>query len=315
MNHAVKRHRGIPEDWPHRRASHFVRCGGVHWHVQIMGSGPVMLLLHGTGSSTHSFRELMTSLSMHFTVIAPDLPGHAFSEVSDAFDLTLPSIATALSALLDELEVEPTIGVGHSAGAALLIRMTLDKSIVPSLLVGIGAALVPFRGIARALYPSSARLLSLASRVMPLRVRSTESVERVLASTGSSLEGGGIELYRRLSEQHNHVAAVLSMMSTWDLEPLQTQLPRLRTPLLLLAGENDRAVPVSQQHAVHRRIPNSRLVVLENTGHLLHEERPHTVHRLILDEVARTHRMSNVRDDDECKFGVTTAMRRSERTL
>lgn len=45
-------------DWPNRAASRFVEVGGIHWHVQQLGQGPVLLLLHGTGAATHSWRDI-----------------------------------------------------------------------------------------------------------------------------------------------------------------------------------------------------------------------------------------------------------------
>ena len=50
-------------DWPNREASRFVEAAGLRWHVQVMGAGPVLLLLHGTGASTHSWRDVMPKLA------------------------------------------------------------------------------------------------------------------------------------------------------------------------------------------------------------------------------------------------------------
>ena len=49
-------------DWPNREASSIVREGGYEWHVQMMGSGPVCLLLHGTGAATHSWRTMPSKI-------------------------------------------------------------------------------------------------------------------------------------------------------------------------------------------------------------------------------------------------------------
>ncbi len=264
--------------------SRLVRRGGFHWHVQTMGSGPPLLLLHGTGASAHSFEALMPLLAERFTVLAPDLPGHASSRPPPGFKPSLPATAAALRELLAELDVAPVVAVGHSAGAALLVRMALDRAIAPRLLVGLGAALQPFRGVARAVLPSAARLLAAASNLGAPRWHA-DRVERLLRSTGSSLDGRGVELYRRLLERPGHVTATLSMMAHWELEPLFAELPALDVRLLLLAGSADRAVSVAQQRASARRAADGRLVVVGAAGHLLHEEQPAAVARLILDEV------------------------------
>ena len=68
--------------WPHASCSQFVRSAHMRWHVQTMGSGPVALLLHGTGASTHSWRNVMPLLAQRFQVVALDLPGHGFSSAA-----------------------------------------------------------------------------------------------------------------------------------------------------------------------------------------------------------------------------------------
>ncbi len=273
-------------DWPHRGFSRFVARGGIHWHVQVMGTGPVLLLLHGTGASTHSFRELMPLLAEHFTVVAPDLPGHAFTRVPPLFVPSLPAMAAALDELLEELKLEPVVAVGHSAGAAILARMTLDGSLHTELLVGLAAALVPLRGVARALLGPTARVLAqsfIGPAFIALRARDTASVTRLLRSTGSSIDARGVELYRRLSERPGHVSAVLAMMASWELDGLWDELPSLTTPLLLLAGDGDRATPLAQQRESTARVPNARLEVVTGAGHLLHEEQPALIARKILE--------------------------------
>ena len=50
-------------DWPNREASRFLRAEGIEWHVQIAGSGPDLLLLHGAGAATHSWAGLLARLA------------------------------------------------------------------------------------------------------------------------------------------------------------------------------------------------------------------------------------------------------------
>jgi len=267
-----------------------VELGGLRWHLEVMGRGPALLLLHGTGASSHSFHALMPLLARHFTVVAPDLPGHGASRAPRRFVPSLPAMAAAVAELLEALELSPRVAVGHSAGAAVAARMTLDGSLSPSLLVGLAAALVPFRGVTRAVFLPAAKLLSrsaVAARFLALQAREVERIERLVRSTGSTLDAAGLERYRRLSMRPGHVAAVLAMMAAWDLEPLHAELPGLPARLLLLAGEHDRAVPLAQQRAVAARTPGARLMVVKGTGHLLHEEQPERVARLILDELDR----------------------------
>ena len=269
---------------PHSR---MVERGGISWHVQVAGDGPTMLLVHGTGASSDSFRGMLPALAEHFTVVVPDLPGHALSRPPSWFEPSLPIMAAALEELLLELGVAPHIVVGHSAGAAILVRMALERAIEPALIVGLGAALTPMRGIARALSVPAARILSAASDVIDLRLSGKARVDRMIRSLGSSLDDEGVEIYQRLSEDPRHVAGVLAMLANWDVDALAADLPKLTTPVLLVAGASDRAVSLVSQRNLLKQIRSARLAVVRNAGHLLHEERPDDVASLILDEAAR----------------------------
>ena len=144
--------------WPNRDASQFVQAGGLTWHVQILGTGPVIFLLHGTGAATHSWRALLPLLANHFTVIAPDLPGHGFSQALPSSQMSLPGIARAAADLLRALKVVPARVVGHSAGAAILAQMCLDAQIAPHALVSLNGAMLPLRGIPGMVFSPVAKL-------------------------------------------------------------------------------------------------------------------------------------------------------------
>jgi magnesium chelatase accessory protein len=95
--------------WPLREHSRFVRAGGLRWHVQLLGSGPPLLLLHGAGGATHSWSRLAPLLAPRFTLVAPDLPGHGFTGTPPGERLTLPGVAALVSSLLTELGVAPAL--------------------------------------------------------------------------------------------------------------------------------------------------------------------------------------------------------------
>ena len=276
----------LPKDWPNREASRFVRAAGLVWHVQTMGSGPVLLLIHGTGAATHSWRDLAPILAQHFTVVAPDLPGHGFTEAPAMRRLSLAGMALALQSLLSVLNLQPKVGVGHSAGAAILARMALDGQIRPECLVGLNAALMPLGGIPGQLFSPLAKLLvglPLLPELFAWRARDTAVVEKLLADTGSRLDARGVALYARLVRQPGHAAAALGMMAHWDLQPLLQGLPRLRPQLLLIIGANDRTIPPADAIRIRELVPGATVATLPGLGHLAHEEKPQTVADLILD--------------------------------
>lgn len=274
-------------DWPNREASRFVHAGGLRWHVQVMGEGPVILLIHGTGAATHSWRGLLPLLAPRFKVIAPDLPGHGFTERPPAHRLSLPGMAGALWSLLQALDASPLLVVGHSAGAAILIRMTLDGYIAPFRIVSLNGALQPFRGLPGTLFSPIARLIAGISLVPQLFARQAAdpaAIRRLADNTGSKLDDAGLEFYRRLAQRPGHIAGAFGMMAHWDLHSFAKDLPRLEVPLVLIVGTNDRTVRPAEAFEVRAVVENATVVRLRGLGHLAHEERPEEVVALIAEQ-------------------------------
>ena len=136
-----------PATGPIRVAAASCRRPGCAGTCRSWGSGPVALLLHGTGAATHSFARLLPLLAERFTVVAPDLPGTASPRCRRPEACRCRAWPRAWPALLAALELAPELGVGHSAGAAILCRMCLDGQMAPKLLVSLNGALLPFRGL------------------------------------------------------------------------------------------------------------------------------------------------------------------------
>jgi magnesium chelatase accessory protein len=272
-------------DWPNREASRFVEAAGLRWHVQVMGEGPVALLLHGTGASTHSWRDLAPLLAKRFTVVAPDLPGHGFTAApaTDA-GYTLPGVAAGIAALLNALALRPVVAVGHSAGAAVAIRMCLDKTITPVAVVSLNGALLPFPIPTTGLIGSAARFVATAgvtARAFAFLAGSGPTIERMLRSTGSTLDVNGMRFYGRLASNPGHVAGAMALMANWDLHPLLRDLPRLSPRLVLVNGSKDGMVPPAEAYRIRALMPDAELVSLRGLGHLAHEERPGDIAALV----------------------------------
>jgi magnesium chelatase accessory protein len=280
------------KDWPNWTASRFVRAAGLRWHVQQLGSGPPLLLLHGTGAATHTWRGLVPLLTPTFTIIAPDLPGHGFTETPPSRSLSLRVMARAISDLVHALELDPAIVIGHSAGAAIMIRMTIDGLISPRALISLNGALLPFGGLARHFFSPLAKLLVLnpfVPRLFAWRASNRSAVERLIRNTGSTIDQTGIELYRRLVSSPRHVSAALAMMANWTLDPLDRDLPKLKTPLLLVTGGNDRAISSEEAFRVRERVPSVTIEYLRGLGHLAHEEDPERIARIITEWAIYSH--------------------------
>jgi magnesium chelatase accessory protein len=276
----------LPLWWPHRAASSFVSSGALQWHVQRWGdpAAPVALLLHGTGAGTHSWRHLAPLLAQRFSVIAPDLPGHAFTQTPVSQSLALPAVATAVAALLDALALRPAVLIGHSAGAAVALELVLGRLVGPAPVAAINGALLPLQGPLGRLMMPLGRLMAANPVIAPAFAACAawpSVTRRLLDSTGSHIDSLGERCYAHLLRKPHHSAGALRLMAAWDLAPLQAKLAALRTPLLLLAADNDRTLPPEHSLRVADQVPGAKCVRLPRLGHLAHEEDAATVHQAL----------------------------------
>ena len=212
--------------------------------------------------------------------MAVDLPGHGFTGRHRNERLSLDVMSNAVTGLLSQESFKPQFIVGHSAGAAIALRMSLDGGVSPVAVVGLNAALLPFGGAWRGLISPVTRLIAasgMTARLISAMARDRGSIRRMVSSTGSHLDDEGASLYRALFLRPGHVAAVLSMMANWELGSLLDELRAFRPRLTLVAGERDLAVPPAQIYRVAEYCADIDVVNIADGGHLVHEEQPHRI--------------------------------------
>lgn len=280
----------IPPTWPGRDRSQFVLCDGIRWHLQQHGEGPVTLLVHGTGGSTHSWALCTRALRATSTVVVIDLPGHGFTHVPESIDrarnvYSIDGMARELGALLRQLGIAPIRAAGHSAGVPVLIQLALDGAIAPEFILGCNPALVaPPTLYTMLIAPMVAAVVErgFVARTGAQLAQASRVVELMLSSSGTTLDAEALARYRLLCEQPEHVHAALTMMSRWDLPRLMRDAVSLTTPLHLIGGKRDRWVPPGPLTRAVERLPSARLEMVE-AGHLLPEEMPSVVIRAMSD--------------------------------
>lgn len=275
----------LGEHWPGHDQSHLITVRPHRWHVQDFGpqDAPTLLLLHGTGSTTHSWRGVIPGLTDSWRVIVPDLPGHGFTKLG-ALQRSSPRLmAEDIAALLEKLKVKPAAIVGHSAGFAL--ASLLAETVGASALVGLAPALDDFKGAAGWLFPMMAKALAANPFVAPTvaRFATEESTRRLIASTGSQIDDLGVACYRACLADTSHVDGTLTMMAQWQLRGVRAQLTELQHPILFLNGSRDEAIQPEGTEAWANRLPSAKAERLDGLGHLAHEEQAELVAKRILD--------------------------------
>ena len=276
---------GMPVDWPYRSHIRRVNSPPHDWCVLDIGTGPVILLLHGAGGSGHSFRALIPYLARRFRVIVPDLPGQGFTRAGARGRFGLDAMARDLTRLCAAQGWQPAVVLGHSAGAAIALAMAETLPQKPQAVVGINAALGSFEGAAGVLFPLMARVLALLPLIPTVvsKLWGTPSrVDTLLASTGSRIDAAGRAQYLTLVRDPRHIEGTLGMMAQWQLDGLLARLPAQTVPVLLIATAGDRAVPPRVSERAGAGMKAAKVVVMPKLGHLAHEEAAEDVARMML---------------------------------
>jgi len=269
----------LPQDWPLAKDSYTAAIAPYRWHIAAIGDGPEMLMLHGAGASAHSWGGLAPLLAKTNRVLAPDLPGHGLTRAR-GMRAGLPAMTADLLGLMRGLGARPRVLVGHSAGGALALSMARRLDPKPRAVIILNGALENFQGLAGVMFPVMAKMLALNPFAAPFLARSggnPGAVERVIGSTGSTLPPAAISHYRRLIRDRRHVSGTLSMMAAWSLQELSRALPEIDVPVLFLHGALDEAVRPDVARRAVSVMPNASLQVIDDLGHLIHEEAPEEI--------------------------------------
>ena len=272
------------KDWPLTEFSRLVLHRPHRWHVQETGEGPTCLMIHGAGGATQSFRHLFPILAETHHVVAVDLPGQGFTQMGAQQRCGLDHMAEDLLSLARHEGWIPAMIIGHSAGAAIALRMWELGARPSEGIVGINAALGNFKGVAGWLFPMMAKALAVTpfSASVFAGTATRSSVRNLIEGTGSKLAPEGLELYYRLASDRAHVDATLSMMAQWHLDGLLARLGQIAAPVHLITGLADRAVPPQVSRDAAGQLPVVQLTELAGLGHLAHEEDAATVAAAIL---------------------------------
>jgi len=271
-----------PQDalgWPMREYSRRVLLRPHRWHIQETGTGPTLLLIHGAGGATQSWRGLFPLLAARYHVVAVDLPGQGFTQMGARQRCGLDHMAEDLLALVRDQGWTPQMMIGHSAGVPVALRIAELGGAPGRGIVGINAALQNFKGVAGWLFPVMARFLALTPFTASVFAATANErmVRGLIKGTGSQLDDAGHALYLRLASDRAHVDGTLAMMSQWRLDGLLRRLPQTSSKVRLLVGLKDLAVPPETSKEASGIIPACTLVELSGLGHLAHEEAPEII--------------------------------------
>jgi len=247
---------------------------GVSLHVRDTGprTAPALILLHGFGSSLHTWEPWARSLDSTYRVIRLDLPGGGLSAPDPTGDYTDTRSMQLLATLMDSLGIQRATFIGNSMGGRIAWTFAaryperVDKLVLIS---PDGFASPGFEYGKAAVVPAS---LSLMRYVLP-KAMLRMSLEPAYADTRTMTDSLADRYYDLMLAPGAREAMLQRMRQTILTDPVPI-LRQIQASTLLLWGKQDAMIPFSNAADYLEALPHATLVPLPNVGHLPFEETP-----------------------------------------
>ena len=266
----------LPED-------SFLKIGDQLVHIEQAGSGEPVILLHGFGASTYSWRNVMPALAASFRVIAIDLNGFGYTQRPRTFEsYTREGQADLVLRVMDTLGIRSAHLMGHSYGGGLSLFIASRHPKRVRSLVLVDSSAPTYANDRRSRAASVKPLLGLYLRSVVLR---PGTVRRALLHSfyDDSLVTPELvhEYYERLRVE-GVVDAYHGLTAPTRNESEPVELEKIRVPALIVWGAEDLLISVAAGRRAAERMPDAEFVVLKAVGHVPMEEKPEELIRLVL---------------------------------
>ncbi len=232
----------------------------VHRAEETTPSRPPILMIHGAGGSSLTWHPHVRRLRGE-TVYAPDLPGHGQSEGDGR--QSIGEYADDVVRFMDAANIRAAVFAGISMGSAVALALALNhpQRVAALVLIGGGAK------------------MRVAPSILE-GVGNPETFEAAVKTINGNFFSNASPDLLRLSEQglqKTDPSVLLGDFLACDPFDVANRLAEIKIPALILCGEHDRMMPPKFSRALRDGIPNARLSIIENAGHMAQLERPDAV--------------------------------------
>jgi pimeloyl-ACP methyl ester carboxylesterase len=264
----------------HASNSCFVEVDGLRVHYQEFGeeNKPVMLLIHGYSASNFTWKTAAPLLAEEgFRVIAVDMIGFGFSAKPGWFDYTISSQARIIERFMDRLGIGSALVVGSSYGGAVAAMLTLDyperveKLVLVDAVSNDEALQNPLVHLVRV--PLLGELIGAflvdSKAFVRHRMKTSLASSNYHLVTKDRING----IHRPLHAADGHNSMLISIRN-WQAQRIEHDAHLITQPTLLIWGDQDIVIPPHNGRTLHRLIPDSRLIMFKDCGHVPQEEYP-----------------------------------------
>jgi pimeloyl-ACP methyl ester carboxylesterase len=274
--------------------SKFIEVNGLEIHIKKSGQGePLFVLMHGFAASLYAWRAVMEPLSQLGTVIAYDRPGFGLSEHPLTWYGKNPysseTQAELVIGLLDQYGIKQAVLVGNSAGGTVAMQAALAHPERISALILVDPAVYHGGGAPGWLHPV---LVSPQMRHLgPLVTRQILARGRELIKLAwhnpDLLPAEMEEYYLKPFKVENWDKSLWEFTLASHPTGLSKRMSELSMPTLVITGDDDRIVPKKDSLRLANELPNASLKVIENAGHVPHEEQPQAFMEAVINFVGQ----------------------------
>ena len=262
--------------------SQFIEIDGMNVHYRDEGEGQAIVLLHGTGASLHTWDKWTNELKKTFRVIRLDLPAYGLTGPHPEKKYSLSDYSSFLNSFIETVDVDNFILSGNSLGGAIAWYYASE-------------------------YPNKVELLSLLDpgglynkeKQSPLvfRLARAPGINKIIRYVTprffikntlkevyfdkTKLTDKKIDTYRDLILRENNRESFINRSNS---EPVDhtSRLKLITSPTQIIWGNEDEWIPVENAKFFSKSIQNTRVDIMQETGHLPMEERPYESLELLL---------------------------------
>lgn len=225
----------------------------------------LLVMLHGWGDSHQTFDVLVSHLSKTYTVVSLDLPGFGASQAPEKV-WNLDDYTQFIEGFIKKLKLNPYAFLAHSNGAALAIRGLATGVLSSEKLVVLSGAGIRDRQKMRKL---GLKAIAKSGKAATFWLPSRQKQKLRKALYGAA--GSDMLVAPELQETFKKTVS----------QDVQTDATKLKIPVLLIYGENDRATPPLYGRLYHELINDSTLEIVGGAAHFVHQDQATKVAALI----------------------------------
>lgn len=268
-----------PELVPHAERSRFVSVDGIRLHYQEFGeaTAPPIVLIHGYTASLFVWKTAAPMLAdAGFRVIAIDLVGFGYSEKPRSFEYSIQSQARMVTRFMDRLGIGKAVIVGSSYGGAVAATIALDDAERVEKLVLVDAVInddlrshpvlrlgaLPLIGEIMTPFVSDSKFF--------LRHRMRGTLAKANHHLINEERINGVRRPLLAADGHH---SLLATSRAWSANRIERDAGLITQPTLIIWGEEDTVIPIKNGYKLRDTVPDSRLVVIKDCGHVPQEER------------------------------------------